>query len=170
MAILDWMHASEYLWKAAYLWLPESSPEAAAWVERQQKRFREGGVKDVIREIRRRATDGTIRGKAKREAAQKIAAYYETNRNRMRYDRYRRMGLPIGTGAVEGACRHLVKDRMERSGMRWTVAGAQAILTLRGIYVSEHWERFWTCYRASEAQRLYGNAAAVKAPVGKAAA
>jgi hypothetical protein len=170
VAILDWMHASEYLWKAAYLWLPESSPEAAAWVERQQKRFREGGVKDVIREIRRRAKDGTIRGKAKREAAQKIAAYYETNRDRMRYDRYRRMGLPIGTGAVEGACRHLVKDRMERSGMRWTVAGAQAILTLRGIYVSEHWEQFWTCYRAGEAQRLYGNAAAVKVPAGRAAA
>jgi hypothetical protein len=164
------MHASEYLWKAAYLWLPESSPEAHAWVERQQKRFREGRVKDVIREIRKLARDGTIRGKARKEAAQKIAAYYETNRDRMRYDRYRRMGLPIGTGAVEGACRHLVKDRMERSGMRWTVEGGQAILTLRGIYVSDHWERFWSWYRASEAQRLYGRTAGVKAPVVRAAA
>lgn len=168
--ILDWMHASEYLWKAAYLWLPESSPEAHAWVERQQKRFRKGGVKDVIREIRKLSQDGTIRGKARKESALKIATYFETNRDRMRYDRYRRMGLPIGTGAVEGACRHLVKDRMERSGMRWTVEGGQAILTLRGIYVSEHWDRFWTWYRASEAQRLYGNTAVVKALTVRAAA
>jgi len=100
--ILDWMHASEYLWKAAYLWLLESSPQAQAWVERQQKRFREGRVKDVIREIRKLGRDGTIRGKPKQKAAQKIADYYQRNRQRMRYDRYRRKGLPIGTGAVRG--------------------------------------------------------------------
>jgi len=162
--ILDWMHASEYLWKAAYLWLPESSPEAHTWVARQQKRFRVGTVKDVIREIRKLARDGTIRGKEKRKAAGKIAAYFETNRERMRYQRYRRMGLPIGTGAVEGTCRYLVKDRMERSGMRWTVEGAQAILTLRAAYVSEHWKAFWGWYRAHEACRLYGMAAVVKTP------
>ncbi|MCI0409897.1 MAG: ISKra4 family transposase, partial [Acidobacteria bacterium] len=168
--VLDWMHASEYLWKAAYLWLPESSPEAHAWVGRQQKRFRTGQVKDVIREIRKRAGDGTIRGKEKRKAAGKIADYFDKNRERMRYKRYRRMGLPIGTGAVEGTCRYLVKDRMERSGMRWTVEGAQAILTLRGAYVSEHWKALWGWYRAHEANRLYGKAAVVKAPtVGMAA-
>lgn len=161
--VLDWMHASEYLWKAAYLFLPESSPEAHAWVERQQKRFREGEVKKVIREIQRLARDGTIRWRARREEARKIVAYFQTNQKRMRYDRYRRMGLPIGTGAVEGTCRYLVKDRMERSGMRWTVKGAQAILTLRGIYVSDHWDRYWPWYRASEAKRLYGKAADVKA-------
>lgn len=161
--VLDWMHASEYLWKAAYLFLPESSPEAHAWVERQQKRFREGDVKQVIREIQRLARDGTIRGCARRKEADKIVAYYQTNRERMRYDRYRRMGLPIGTGAVEGTCRYLVKDRMERSGMRWTIQGAQAILTLRGIYVSDHWKHYWAWYRAAEAKRLYGNAADVKA-------
>lgn len=162
--ILDWMHASEYLWKAAHLFLPESSPKALAWVERQQKRFRHGGVKDVIREIEKLARDGTIRGKQKQEMARKIANYYRHNRHRMRYDRYRRLGFPIGTGAVEGTCRYLIKDRMERSGMRWTVNGAQAILTLRGIFVSEHWQRFWEWYRASEAERLYGNAAVVKIP------
>lgn len=168
--ILDWMHASEYLWKAAYLWLPESSPEAIAWVERQQKRFREGRVKNVIREIRKLARDGTIQGKENQKAAGKIADYYQNNRERMRYKRYRRMGLPIGTGAVEGTCRYLVKDRMERSGMRWTVEGAQAILTLRGAYVSEHWDAFWAWYRAHEANTLYGKTAVVKAPALGAAA
>jgi len=158
--ILDWMHASEYLWKAAYLWLPESSPEAHAWVERQQRRFRRGKVKDVIREIKRLVADGTIRGAERQKQAQKIIAYFHRNRKRMRYDRYRRRGLPIGSGAVEGACRHLVKDRMERSGMRWTIAGAQALLFLRAIRVSGHWEAFWTWYRESERQRLYGRRAA----------
>lgn len=168
--ILDWMHASEYLWRAAYLWLPESSPEAHAWVERQKRRFRKGRVKDVIREIRKLAREGTIRGKQKQESAQKIADYYETNSERMRYDRYRRRGFPIGTGAVEGTCRYLVKDRMERSGMRWTVEGAQAILTLRGAYVSDHWKALWAWYRTREARRLYGNSAVVKALMVRAAA
>lgn len=161
--VLDWMHASEYLWKAAYLFLPESSPEAHAWVERQQKRFRGGDVRKVIREIQRLARNGTIRGRARRKEAGKIVAYYQTNRKRMRYDRFRRRGLPIGTGAVEGTCRYLVKDRMERSGMRWTIEGAQAILTLRGIYVSDHWKHYWAWYRAAEARRLYGKAADAKA-------
>ena len=161
--VLDWMHASEYLWKAAYLFLPESSPQACAWVERQQKRFRRGQVKDVIREIQRLVADETIHGADRPKRAQKIAGYFQTNQKRMRYDRYRRRGLPIGTGAVEGTCRYLVKDRMERSGMRWTVDGAQAILTLRGIYVSAHWDRYWPWYRASEAMKLYGKAATIKA-------
>ncbi len=70
---------------------------------------------------------------------------------------------------MERACRYL-KDRMERSGMMWTVGGAQAILTPRGAYVSEHWEAFWAWYRAGEAQRLYGKAAVVKHPGGRVAA
>jgi hypothetical protein len=158
--ILDWMHASEYLWKAAYLWLPESSPQAHAWVERQQGRFRRGKVKDVIREIKRLIADETIAGAQQQKQAEKIVAYFQRNRKRMRYDLYRRRGLPIGSGAVEGACRHLVKDRMERSGMRWTIEGAQALLFLRAIRVSGHWEAFWTWYRESERQRLYGRRAA----------
>jgi hypothetical protein len=157
--ILDWMHAAEYLWKAAYLFLPESSPQAIAWVERQEGRFVRGEVKKVIGELKRLLDDGTIRGEPKRKACRNVIAYYRRNQKRMRYDRYLRRGLPIGTGAVEGACRHFVKDRMEGSGMRWTISGAQAVLNLRGAYLSDHWKRFWACYRAREARRQYGSAA-----------
>jgi hypothetical protein len=59
----------------------------------------------------------------------------------MKYDEYLAAGYPIGSGVVEGACRHLVKDRMEQTGMRWRIAGAQAVLSLRAIYVNDDWER-----------------------------
>lgn len=159
--ILDWMHAVEYLWKAAYLWLPESSAQAHAWVERQKKRFRSGKVRLVIRELRKLARDGTIQGKQKQQKALTIANYWDRNGHRMRYHRYRRMGLPIGTGMVEGGgCRHLVRDRMERSGMRWSIVGAQAMLHVRGVYLSSHWESFWEWYKKREAKRLYQSAPA----------
>lgn len=154
--VLDWMHATEYLWKTAYLWLPESSPQAHAWVKRQQDRFARGEVKAVIREIRRRIRNGTIQGNAKVQSAGKIIGYFNRNRHRMRYDRYLRWGIPIGSGVVEATCKHLVKQRMEGSGMRWVVAGAQAILDLRGTYLSDHWGSFWTFHKANEARRLYG--------------
>lgn len=159
VGILDWMHAAEYLWKTAYLWLPESSPKAHAWVEQQKTRFIRGKVKQVIRTIRQLVRNGTIRGKARCHTALKVADYYERHRHRMRYDRYRRMGLPIGSGAVEGTCRYLVKDRMERSGMRWTIDGAQAVLNLRAVVKSGHQTQFWDWHRKHEHQRLYQAAA-----------
>ena len=73
----------------------------------------------------------------------------------MKYDEYLAAGYPIGSGVVEGACRHLVKDRMERSGMRWLPSGAQAMLDLRATYLNGEWNNFWKFHVASEDQRLY---------------
>src|SRR5256884_9051801 len=70
-------------------------------------------------------------------------SYYYRNRARMRYDSYLRDGYPIASGSVEGACKNLVKDRMERSGMRWTLPMAEAVLRLRAVYLSEHFEQYW---------------------------
>ena len=64
-------------------------------------------------------------------------------------------GYPIGSGVVEGACRHLVKDRMEQTGMRWRIAGAQAILSLRAIYVNDDWEAFHADRIQTEQRKLY---------------
>ena len=76
----------------------------------------------------------------------------------MKYDEYLAAGYPIGSGVVEGACRHLVKDRMEQAGMRWRIAGAQAILSLRAIYVNDDWEalRRLRCSQALTSQGLAG--------------
>ena len=82
--------------------------------------------------IHRMATMKKLKGKAATEI-QTVCGYFTNNAGRMKYDEYLKAGCPIATGVIEGACRHLVKDRMERSGMRWTVAGAQPMprLTLR---------------------------------------
>jgi hypothetical protein len=77
----------------------------------------------------------------------------------MRYDRYLKAGYPIGSGVVEGACRHVVKDRMERSGMRWKAEGAQAVLNLRAIHINGDWNNFIEHRIQAEQARLHGLAA-----------
>ena len=73
----------------------------------------------------------------------------------MRYDVYLREGYPIASGVIEGACRHLIKDRMERAGMHWTLAGAQAMLDLRSVWIGGHWEAFQQYRIEQETARLY---------------
>lgn len=73
----------------------------------------------------------------------------------MRYDLYLAAGYPIATGVIEGACRHLVKDRLERTGMQWVLEGAQAMLDLRSIHLIGHWKSFQTFRVANENKRLY---------------
>jgi hypothetical protein len=68
-------------------------------------------------------------------------------------------GYPIGSGVIEGACRHLVKDRMERSGMRWTIEGATSVLKLHAIYLNHHWDQFLEHRIKTEQNQLYANAA-----------
>ncbi len=81
--------------------------------------------------------------------------YFENNRDRMKYDEYLEQGYPIGSGVVEGACRNLVKDRMERTGMRWCVDGAQAILDLRAVYLNDDWNQFHKYLIRREQKRIY---------------
>ena len=83
--------------------------------------------------------------------------YFETNQRYLRYDEYLRAGYPIGSGPAEGTCRHLVKDRMDNTGMRWTETGAQAMLDLRAIHISDQWSAFWPYHIQRETQRLYGH-------------
>jgi len=74
----------------------------------------------------------------------------------MRYDAYLARGWPVGTGVVEGACGHLVKDRMEQAGMRWTKAGAQAVLDLRTLRLNSQWDAYGQFHRQRQHERLYG--------------
>ena len=86
--------------------------------------------------------------------------YYDNNRNRMKYDEYLAAGYPIGSGVAEGACRHVVKDRMEQTGMRWTINGAQAMLHLRAIYLNGDWNSYMNYRIEAEQAALYGHTAA----------
>ena len=97
---------------------------------------------------------------AKRHTLQAVIRYYRNNRRHMRYDEYLAAGYPIGSGVAEGACRHLVKDRMALTGMRWTVNGAQSMLHLRAIYLNGDWEDYMNYYIHTEQATLYRTAAA----------
>lgn len=145
--ILDFYHADEYLWEIAHLFCAEGSKEAEEWVTRKEEKLKTGKVGYVIGGIKQMLTKGNrIHGQTKRDRLEKIIHYLERNRYRMRYDEYLSSGYPIGTGAVEGACKNLVKERMEGTGMRWTLAGAEAVLQLRSVYLSHYWNDFWNYY------------------------
>ena len=93
------------------------------------------------------------------QAVRRTVGYYRRHRPYRRYNEYLACGWPIGTGVIEGACGHLVKDRMEQSGMRWTTGGAQAVLDLRAVRLNGHWEAYWELHRQQQHQRLYGRSA-----------
>jgi hypothetical protein len=157
ICILDLFHVMERLWKVAWCFFEEKTQkrEAHQWVEERLKRLLEGEVAAVIRGLRYQATQRGLKGQ-KRKTVDDAAGYFEGNRDRMKYDVYLAAGYPIGSGVVEGACRHLVKDRMERTGMRWLPSGAQAMLDLRATYLNGEWEAFWSFHVAREDERLYG--------------
>jgi hypothetical protein len=100
---------------------------------------------------------GTKRGLrgAKAKRLRVLCGYLKKNVGRMRYDVYLSKGYPIASGVIEGACRHYVKDRMERSGMRWSKPGAQAMLDVRSEYLNGDWEAFQAFRIQHEAERLY---------------
>ena len=155
IGILDLWHAMEYLWKGAHVFHAEGTPDAERWVRQRLRMLVEGHVGYVIGGLKQMSTKQALKG-AHRTTVQSIITYFHNNRARMRYDEYLAAGYPIGSGVAEGACRHLVKDRMERTGMRWTVEGAQAILDLRSTYLNGDWGHFWTHFAKNENQRLYG--------------
>ena len=81
--------------------------------------------------------------------------YLENNRGYMHYDQYLAAGYPIASGVAEGACRHLVKDRMEMTGMRWCTDTAQAMLDVRSMYLGDDWAEFNEYRITEENKRLY---------------
>jgi hypothetical protein len=152
--ILDLLHVLEKLWKAAYVFHAEGSLEAELWVLDRTLRILSGEVGQVVKGIRQSVTKRGLFG-TKRKTLRGVADYLYRNRARMRYDEYLAKGWPIASGPVEGACKNLIKDRMERSGMRWTEEMAEAIVKLRAIYLSGDFDRYWFFHIAREQQRLH---------------
>lgn len=155
IGILDIWHVTEYLWKVAYCFHPEGSDEAEAFVETYLRKLLQGKVNRVIGGIRQMATKRGDLSKHKTKKLEQYLNYFAERREYMKYDEYLAAGYPIGSGVVEGACRHLVKDRMEQTGMRWRIAGAQAILSLRAIYVNDDWDAFHANRIQTEQRKLY---------------
>ena len=154
VGILDIWHVTEYLWELAHCFYRDGSEEAEAFVETYLRKLLEGKVNRVIGGIRQMATKRDL-SLSKWDKVEDCLTYFAARADYMKYDEYLAAGYPIGSGVVEGACRHLVKDRMEQAGMRWRIAGAQAILSLRAIYVNDDWEAFHADRIQTEQRTLY---------------
>ena len=152
--VLDIYHVLEYLWDAAYCFCSESSDTAQKFVTERLRRILEGDVGRVIGGLKQMATKHNLRGNRKRQLSVAIN-YLQRNRGFMHYDEYLANGYPIGSGVVEGACRHFVKDRMELTGMRWRTDGAQAMLDLRSVFLNDDWEAFQQHRIETNSRKLY---------------
>jgi hypothetical protein len=159
VGVLDLFHVMERLWGVAHCLHKEGSVEAEKFVEERLGGLLRGRVGSVIGGFRQRLTKGEFSG-SRRRVIESAVEYFENNREHMKYDEYLAAGYPIGSGVAEGACRHLVKDRMEQTGMRWTVEGAQAMLHLRALHINDEWDEFVAFRIEREQDRLYVEVAA----------
>lgn len=152
--ILDLAHVLEKLWAAAHVFHEEGSLDAQAFVRKRALRVLEGKVGQVVKGLRAMVTKRSINGQ-KKNTILKAAKYLYKNRLRMRYDLYLEKGLPIASGSVEGACKNLIKDRMERSGMRWTKKMAEAMVKMRALYLSGDFDEYWNYHIEQDQKKLY---------------
>ena len=153
--VLDIVHALEYLWRAAYAFHKDGTPEAEAWVEHQLVKLLGGATGGAIAKslrlmIKRHALDEKAAA-----PVEKAAAYLVKHTRLLHYDRALADGLPIATGVIEGACRYLVQDRMGRTGARWSLIGAEAILRLRALRASGDFDDYWLFHLAKEHERTH---------------
>ena len=154
--ILDFVHASEYLWDAANALYGEQSPKRDTWAEQRTLQLLSGQTEVVIVELERLAQKPRL-SQAKRKAFTSAANYFQRNQPYMQYKDYLTKGWPIASGVIEGACRHLVKDRCELSGMRWTQDGAESLLHLRAVAENNDWEAYHQHRKEQRHLRLYSS-------------
>jgi hypothetical protein len=140
--VADLIHVIEYLWKAAYAFHAEGSKEAETWVEQRLMWLLRGEHAKVRANLRRNARDRGLEGEALK-AVTRCIRYLKGIRRYLAYDVALAAGLPIATGVIEGACRYLVKDRMEKTGARWSLDGAEAVLRLRALRASGDFDAYW---------------------------
>lgn len=150
--ILDLIHVLEYLWKAAYVFNEKESKEAESWVSERLFEILCGRSSQVAAGIRRSATLNNLTLK-QREAADDCADYLLKYAKFLHYDQYLAQGFPIASGVIEGACRYLVKDRMDLTGARWRLKGAEAVLKLRSLRASADFDAYWHFHLQMELRR-----------------
>jgi len=154
--VLDIMHVVGYLWSAANALFGEASQAGKHWVQQKLTEILRGRVGSVIGGLRQRLTKQQLR-QSVREALAKVITFFHNHRRWMRYDVYLAAGVPVGTGVVESACGSVVKHRMEGEGKRWSLEGAEAILTLRSLKKSHDNDLrdYWRFRAGQERVRLY---------------
>lgn len=154
--VLDFIHASEYLWDVANRLLGETHPDRLDWMADQTLRILSGQTQQVIADFRHMAQKNKTKT-VLREQLDKTANYFERNLPFMDYPTYLANGWPIASGVIEGACRHFVKDRCELSGMRWNQTGAENLLRLRAVAENDDWDAYHNYRKQQRHIRLYGS-------------
>lgn len=150
--IVDIIHVIEYLWKAGRAFHPNSGPELEGWVRHRLLNVLNGKAALMAAGMRRSATRKKLDDKA-REPVDTCATYLQNKAPYLYYDRYLLQGFPVATGVIEGACRHLVKDRLEITGAKWKLASAEAVLRLRALRSSKDFEEYWRFHEVCEYKR-----------------
>jgi len=153
--VLDFIHASEYLWKVANALLGETSSERIPWMAQKTLLMLSGKTDQLITEFRQMTKSDHVSANLL-DQLNHTANYFERNLPYMDYPTYLAKGWPIASGVIEGACRHFVKDRCELSGMRWSQNGAEGLLRMRAVAENDDWNDYHTYLRKQRHQRLYG--------------
>jgi hypothetical protein len=152
--VVDIIHVIEYLWTAGRAFHCASGPELENWVRHRLLEILRGKAGLMAGGMRRSATLRGLSAKA-REPVDTCAHYLLEYSPYLQYDRCLSQGLPIATGVIEGACRHLVKDRMDVTGARWSLTGAEAVLRLRALRSSKDFDEYWAFHEAREYERTH---------------
>lgn len=159
--ICDFVHVLEYLWDASHCFNKVGSDEAEQWVYERGMKILKGDAVHVAAGIRRSVTK---RGLTKKQAkaAEKCARYLMNHKEYLRYDEYLAQGYPIASGVIEGTCRHLINDRLDLTGARWSLIGAESVLKLRALWASKDLNAYWEFHKSQEYERnhaaYYANA------------
>ena len=150
--VLDLIHVIEYLWKAGLAFHQEGDPALEDWVGERLLHVLRGRASHTAAGMRRSATLRRL-APDKRKSVDTCADYLLKYKSYLAYDEYLAAGLPIASGVIEGACRHLVKDRMDLTGARWSLAGAEAVLQLRALRSSKDFDEYWSFHESLEQER-----------------
>jgi hypothetical protein len=149
--IIDFIHVLEYLWTAAWCLHPRADPAAETWVRHQARRLLSGQVNEVIADL----TTSSTEIDDSKVGIDKAVTYLTNQRPYLDYPTALANGWPIASGIIEGACRHLVKDRLDITGARWGLDGAEAILKLRALISNGDLDAYWTHHVDQEQQRVH---------------
>ncbi|WP_461091390.1 ISKra4 family transposase [Streptomyces incanus] len=147
--IVDLIHVLEYLWRAAWCLHEAGDASAEAWVARHARVLLGGGVRQTAAALEAAARAAGLRG-AQRKGIDEAVNYLSGKAEHLRYDTALERGWPIATGIIEGACRHLVKDRLDITGARWGLSGAEAVLKLRAVRANGDFDTYWTWHQQQE--------------------
>jgi hypothetical protein len=156
---LDIVHALEYMWDASTALYGEVNPKRVSWVRYALEKTLDSNINVIIQELEHKIEHDKLT-KFTVNRLQRSITYFKNHQHMMDYKKYLRMGFPIASGGIEGACNNLVKDRTDRSGMQWTKKGADAVINLRGVQCNKDWEDYWSYYIEKQSEKLYGQQAA----------